>query len=95
MKNRITILVKLDSSFQLEYFLDEGNRVGCVPFNKDALLLDILRYCRNLISPYNVDTNILYEVARDKWQGVYPGMCINPQECKGRTSCPRALSCCE
>lgn len=30
-----------------------------------------------------------------EWKGVYPGMCINPEECKGRTCCPRALSCCE
>ena len=33
--------------------------------------------------------------AEKPWQGVYPGMCINPEECKGRTSCPRKLSCCE
>ncbi len=30
-----------------------------------------------------------------EWLGVYPGMCINPDECKGRSSCPRKLSCCE
>ena len=29
------------------------------------------------------------------WAGVYPGMCINPAECKGKTHCPRRMSCCE
>lgn len=64
MSNKITIVVKLDATFQLEYSLDQGNRAGVHSFPKDSLLIDILRYCRNLVSPYNVETNILYEVAR-------------------------------
>jgi hypothetical protein len=64
LKNRITILVRLDAQFQLEYILDNGKRTGCHLFPKDTQLIDILRYARNLISPYNVETNILYEVAR-------------------------------
>jgi hypothetical protein len=29
------------------------------------------------------------------WRGVYPGMCVNPETCRGKTSCPRDYSCCE
>lgn len=29
------------------------------------------------------------------WRGVYPGMCVNPEICKGKTHCPRDYSCCE
>jgi hypothetical protein len=29
------------------------------------------------------------------WKGVYPGMCINPEDCRGKTHCPRKLSCSE
>lgn len=64
MKNRITILVRLDAQFQVEYSLDEGKRVGAHLFPKDVQLVDILRYCRNLISPYNVETVILYQVTQ-------------------------------
>ena len=29
------------------------------------------------------------------WQGVYPGMCVDPEVCRGRSACPRDYSCCE
>jgi hypothetical protein len=29
------------------------------------------------------------------WRGVYPGMCADPELCRGRGSCPRNISCCE
>lgn len=29
------------------------------------------------------------------WKGVYPGHCINPDDCRGLTHCPRRLSCVE
>lgn len=29
------------------------------------------------------------------WRGVYPGMCIDPEICKGRACCPRDYSCSE
>ena len=31
----------------------------------------------------------------DAWKGVYPGMCIDPEVCRGYTHCPRNYSCCE
>jgi hypothetical protein len=31
----------------------------------------------------------------DDWKGVYPGMCIDPEICRGKSHCPRTLSCCE
>lgn len=31
----------------------------------------------------------------DDWKGVYPGMCINPEICRGHSYCPRNYSCCE
>lgn len=30
-----------------------------------------------------------------EWKGVYPGMCINPEICRGHSHCPRNYSCCE
>lgn len=30
-----------------------------------------------------------------KWEGVYPGMCVDPEACRGKTHCPRSYSCCE
>lgn len=32
---------------------------------------------------------------RPVWRGVYPGMCIDPEICRGHTSCPRDRSCSE
>jgi hypothetical protein len=29
------------------------------------------------------------------WRGVYPGMCRDPELCRGRGSCPRDYSCSE
>ena len=29
------------------------------------------------------------------WRGVYPGMCMDPKRCYGKTYCPRDPSCCE
>ena len=31
----------------------------------------------------------------EEWRGVYPGMCVDPEICKGFTHCPRDWSCCE
>jgi hypothetical protein len=31
----------------------------------------------------------------DVWRGVYPGMCRDPELCRGRGSCPRNYSCSE
>jgi hypothetical protein len=31
----------------------------------------------------------------DVWRGVYPGMCVDPEVCRGKTSCPRNYSCSE
>jgi hypothetical protein len=31
----------------------------------------------------------------DVWRGVYPGMCVDPEVCRGKTSCPRDYSCSE
>jgi hypothetical protein len=31
----------------------------------------------------------------DVWRGVYPGMCRDPELCRGRGSCPRDYSCSE
>lgn len=33
--------------------------------------------------------------AVEEWRGVYPGMCIDPETCRGKTHCPRDYSCCE
>ena len=30
-----------------------------------------------------------------QWRGVYPGMCIDPSICRGKSHCPRDYSCCE
>lgn len=30
-----------------------------------------------------------------EWKGVYPGMCVDPETCRGRSACPRDYSCCE
>ena len=38
------------------------------------------------------------EVVKDHaepWHGVYPGMCMDPKRCYGKTYCPRDPSCCE
>ncbi|HXH87413.1 MAG TPA: hypothetical protein VNI55_02250 [Gaiellaceae bacterium] len=35
------------------------------------------------------------ELELDDWKGVYPGMCRDPELCRGRGSCPRDYSCCE
>ena len=29
------------------------------------------------------------------WRGVYPGMCVDPEACRGFSHCPRERSCCE
>lgn len=29
------------------------------------------------------------------WLGVYPGMCLDRELCRGKTHCPRDPSCCE
>jgi hypothetical protein len=34
-------------------------------------------------------------VLAETWQGVYPGMCVDPEYCRGKTSCPRNYSCSE
>lgn len=64
MKNQITIVMKLDSQFQVKYCLDNGNRVGAKLFSKDVQLVDIMRYVRNLISPWEVDISVLFEVTQ-------------------------------
>lgn len=30
-----------------------------------------------------------------EWRGVYPGMCVDPEACRGYGACPRDYSCCE
>lgn len=35
------------------------------------------------------------EPTEDEWRGVYPGMCADPEICRGRSACPRDYSCCE
>lgn len=35
------------------------------------------------------------DISRAEWRGVYPGMCIDPETCRGKTHCPRNYSCCE
>jgi hypothetical protein len=32
---------------------------------------------------------------QDPWQGVYPGMCVDPEICRGYGHCPRPYSCSE
>lgn len=41
------------------------------------------------------DTGPEGDAPEDDWKGVYPGMCINPETCRGYTHCPRDYSCCE
>lgn len=33
--------------------------------------------------------------AEEEWRGVYPGMCVDPEICRGYTHCPRQYSCSE
>lgn len=44
------------------------------------------------------DCRVCQEVAEslgEPWRGVYPGMCRDPEICRGKTHCPRDYSCCE
>lgn len=35
----------------------------------------------------------LEAINQDGWRGAYPGMCRDPEICRGMTHCPREFSC--
>ncbi len=58
--------------------------------------LSALREFAEIITAYLADIREAIVRREDsEWRGVYPGFCVNPETCRGKTHCPRDYSCVE
>jgi hypothetical protein len=63
---------------------------GWSPISDPPAMLDVndSAFRTRLMKPAQDET-------QDSWQGVYPGMCADPETCRGYSHCPRPYSCSE
>lgn len=63
---------------------DEAIKIGCQVRGAEAVACDRL--------PYPADPR-LNPVDRGQYGGVWPSFCYTPEQCKGRTACPKRKAC--